>query len=153
MTLLEYMIFETERSAKALMDRARKVPEEKLDWKPLDEGRTVLDLCQECAHCVLWPIELIKAGKFEMNEEVMQEYETTRKQWTSLDLVQAAFDDRLKVFREFVQTLSDADLERKVTFPWGEWSIPEALELPSWNMHYHTGQINYIQTLYGDKEM
>jgi hypothetical protein len=29
----------------------------------------------------------------------------------------------------------------------------EMMDYPRWNFNYHNGQIAYIQTLYGDKEM
>jgi hypothetical protein len=38
--------------------------------------------------------------------------------------------------------------------PWGaKMTFAELLFLNYWNLVYHQGQIAYIQTLYGDREM
>ena len=38
-------------------------------------------------------------------------------------------------------------------WPGGQMPVVEALQIHNWNVSYHTGQINYIQTLYGDGSM
>jgi len=50
--------------------------------------------------------------------------------------------------------LSDEELDREVTAPWG--APFKALFLAgvvASHMEYHGGQVNYIQSLYGDAEM
>ena len=33
------------------------------------------------------------------------------------------------------------------------FTVAELTEYPRWNANYHQGQIGYIQTLYGDRDM
>ena len=43
MTIKEYIIADAVQSFDNFMVTARKVPADKLDWKPLDNGRSTLD--------------------------------------------------------------------------------------------------------------
>ena len=54
MTIKEFIIADTVQSFDNFMVTARKVPAEKLDWKPLDNGRSTLDQAQEVALCPNW---------------------------------------------------------------------------------------------------
>ena len=52
--------------------------------------------------------------------------------------------------------MPDADLDKKRWLPYDggrDFTMPEMMDYPRWNFNYHLGQIAYIQTLYGDKEM
>ncbi len=52
-----------------------------------------------------------------------------------------------------IRGLSDADLDRRFDHPYlGQVRGRILSTLPGFNMIYHVGQINYIQTLYGDTE-
>jgi hypothetical protein len=33
------------------------------------------------------------------------------------------------------------------------WKVADVILSPYWQLVYHTGQVNYIQTLYGDREL
>ena len=42
---------------------------------------------------------------------------------------------------------------KQVTLPFGaggDWTLAEIIQANYWNTSYHHGQVNYIQTLYGD---
>ena len=52
-----------------------------------------------------------------------------------------------------IDTFSEADLGKEVAMPWGaKFPAMVAILLPTSHMTYHDGQINYIQTLFGDAE-
>jgi hypothetical protein len=57
-----------------------------------------------------------------------------------------------RAFAEAVRSLPEEKLVQEFAMPWGaSWSGALLVSVPTANMHYHVGQINYIQTLYGDK--
>lgn len=153
MNAIDYIIVETQKALTTVIERARKVPADKLEWSPLDEGRTVLNIVQECTHSVLWPVELIETRKFEMNEEVMAKYKAECAEWSDLDKCEAAMTERFETLKSCLAGLTDSQLEEKIAVPWGDMSVLGAADITHWNCLYHTGQINYIQTLYGDKDM
>jgi hypothetical protein len=52
-----------------------------------------------------------------------------------------------------VKGADESGLAKKITTPWGEETTAlEFANMAAGNMMYHCGQINYIQSLYGDAE-
>ncbi len=151
MTLKDYIILETEKSLKSVFEAARKVPSDKTDWKPLDNGRSVLDQLQECAFCPLWVPGLLEKRAFDPSG--FATYEETRKGWTTIDACEAAATTNMEAFKKAVNELPEADYGVEVNLPWGNYTLAEVMGFPMWNLHYHAGQINYVQTLYGDFSM
>jgi len=55
-----------------------------------------------------------------------------------------------------MQSLTDDQLQTEVALAFGpgmQVTVQQMLFFPYWNMTYHQGQLAYIQTLYGDREM
>lgn len=146
-TLIENGLQDLEKTALA-------VPEDKWNWKPLDKGRTVLDLLGEAAQTPLLVVRLLESpttfNPYEIFPQLMQE----RAGWTR--------EETLKKLRANTQTALEAiralpveELEKPVHLPMGGGTT---LPLGAWVlMAYRTfvsrfAQINYIQTLYGDFE-
>ena len=62
----------------------------------------------------------------------------------------------MAALRSLANSLSDEDLETLIPSPFGadgKQALKDMLEYPRWNATYHTGQVAYIQTMYGDKGM
>ncbi len=51
-----------------------------------------------------------------------------------------------------IKSMSDDYLSETFMWSWAERNISyaEFAFIPAWHLDYHAGQINYIQTLYGD---
>ena len=65
MTIKEFIIADAVQSFDNFMVTARKVAADKLDWKPLDNGRSTLDQAQEVALCPTWVPGLLSARGFD----------------------------------------------------------------------------------------
>lgn len=151
MTLKEHIINQSESSLRHFFATARKVPTDKLEWKPLDNGRSVLSLAQEIAYCPLWIPGILDARGF--NPEAWSNYEETTKSWTDLDACEAACNENIVKMKEAIMAFPDAELDDSPELPWGKFTYREVLTFAEWNSNYHIGQVNYIQTLYGDFNM
>ncbi len=154
MKVQDFIIEETRRATDALFEAARKIPADKLEWSPEGQGRSVLSQCQECAQSPTWPVGLIRTRKFNWSQEDYQTMLEERHQWTTIDACEEACRKNLAELEAVVAGLRDEELHETVNVPFGknhEWRIADIANLHAWNCHYHTGQINYIQTLYGDK--
>jgi hypothetical protein len=141
----------------SLFRAARKVPADKLEWQPLDAGRSVLDVCQECALSPTWPLALFASDKpFEMTPEIMAAFREAKAALKTLDDCEKAANENVAKLNELVSAFPDERMGDTIPmsmWPGGHMPITEALQLHNWNVSYHTGQINYIQTLYGDSSM
>jgi len=145
----------TSHEVEALFRVARAVPEDKLNWKPMDNGRTVLDQLQECAQSATFFAGLFNPeSEQDLSPEATEARKRERQSWTTIDQCEAACNANSAPLYEAIRQIPDERLEETIELPWGETAtIADALAFQYWNLVYHHGQINYLQTLYGDFEM
>lgn len=156
MSYQERIITATEETYDALFRTARAVPADKMEWKPLDNGRTVLSQLQECANLPRF-IEMVLQMRAvpPMTEADMQRAREAGLAWTTLEECESKSREHLAALYEAIRAFPDSELDKTVTLPFGGGmtkSFAQMLQIPYENAMYHLGQINYIQTLYGDFE-
>lgn len=153
MRVQDFIADETMRSAEGLIHQATKMGE-KATWKPLDEGRTALDQVAECALICASMVDVLKNWKMpEFTPEMIAEYETS-KAALSMEEASAMLQEKTAELCDVIRAIPDDQLEGTMQF-WGPepWARVGVMGYHNWNMVYHNGQLNYIQTLYGDKSM
>lgn len=157
MRLQDYMIEVTRNAAEEAFRYAKAVPSDKVDWKPEAAGRSVLDICRELAFCPMWAKDTIDSeGTPEWNEEQLAAAEKEQEKLKTIADCHAECKRQLDALFELYHTLPDERLSETKWLPYEggrDFTMPEMMDYPRWNFNYHTGQIAYIQTLYGDKEM
>ncbi|HRF59673.1 MAG TPA: hypothetical protein PLH94_07130 [Fimbriimonadaceae bacterium] len=152
MSAIELLINMTDSAVDMLFSSARKMPAERQVWSPMETGRTALDQLQECACAPDLHMQLIDPehpGPFE-GYEGAREY---RKRWTTVEACEAACRESTARWAHFVRGLSPERLASMAETPWGPTPVGVITGFHYWNLVYHLGQINYIQTLYGDRDM
>lgn len=138
-----------------LQSTALAVPEDKLNWKPLDNGRTVLDLLGDAAQTPIMVVELLKSPDNFNPYELFPKLTAEREGWTREQCLEKLQSNTAAAI-EAIRATPDADLEKSITLPFGTRSV--TLPLGAWMMIANRtfvsrfAQINYIQTLYGDFE-
>ncbi len=130
----------------------RKMPEDKQTWKPLDEGRSALEQAQELATApALFLVHLAP------NETpIYSSFEEASAAGAQMDLnaCEAECKRLTGKINEAISTMTPEQMAQQHKMPWGmEHSGAEVAGFHYWNVVYHVGQVNYIQTLYGDHEM
>ena len=157
MTAQELIAYNNTSNTSSLFKAAHKVPADKLEWRPDDAGRSVLDVCQECALSPTWPISVLSSDKpFEMTPEIMQKYKETKAAMKTLEVCEKMAEANVAKLNDLVLAYPDEKMNDTIPMPmWpgGQMPVTELLQLHNWNVSYHTGQVNYIQTLYGDSSM
>lgn len=153
----DYIVESTLYAAKEAFKYAKAVPADKLDWKPLDAGRSVLALCKEMAQCAGWS-EMILTGKAAdaFGPEAMEAAQKAEDQWTTVEACEAECMRQIESYLKVVRDFPDDRMDEKFTLPFDggqEINMRENMDYPRWNFTYHQGQIAYIQTLYGDAKM
>lgn len=157
MKLQEHMVHVTKKAADEAFNAAKAVQSDKLEWSPLDHGRSTLDICRELAMCPSWCLSIISnEPQPEFNEELMAKIKAEQEQWKTIADCKAECDRRLEILFDYFRNMPDERLAETKWLPYDggrDFSMPEMMDYPRWNFVYHEGQINYIQTLYGDREM
>lgn len=151
----ELIIYRTNRCVDALFSTVRAMPPEKQDWRPMGKGRSALDQVRECAQAPTWFSTLLEKREFVFDQDRYQEMVEERSQW-DLDTCERLCRENTAALIKAIENFPEEDMMKTMPVPLGEnleWSFLDIMGLHYWNTVYHIGQINYIQTLYGDKEM
>lgn len=154
----EQVIRMTKSATEGLFRAARAMPADKLTWKVLDQGRSALDLLKECAQSPAWFGSILKnqSPPPDFTEADMAAAQKQRDQWKTLADCEKACKASSESLYAVIKGFPDKDLSKEIKLPWGEnftASMADIAMFQYWNLVYHLGQINFIQTLYGDKEM
>jgi hypothetical protein len=139
----------TEMALSDLISASRATRPDRLNWQPLDCGRSVLDQLQECA-IANWKWTGILRNMSYANAPA--EFVEQVGRLTELEPVLDRLRETAAALTEAILELPDEVMEREIETPWGPYPLYNGCFHAYWNMAYHEGQINYIQTLYGDNE-
>jgi len=116
-------------------------------------GRTVLSQIIECALTTGYAASIISARK-------MQDFDTAthtqaKAELDTIEKALTALQTNTDTLIAAIEAFPNEELDNTLQLPWlpEPQSFAKLLLLNYWNSVYHIGQISYIQTLYGDKEM
>lgn len=154
MKVQDFIADETMRATEGLIHQATRMPDGKEDWRPLDEGRSARDQVAECALICGAMVTVLAEFKMpDFTPEMIEEFEQS-KSALSLEEAVALLRENLARLVESIRSMPDEKLSKEMSF-WGpeKWTVASVMNYHNWNSVYHTGQIGYIQTLYGDKQM
>jgi hypothetical protein len=153
----DLIVEETKKAFEEVMRYAKAVPADKVEWSPLESGRTVLDQAREIAKCPDWAVSILASDEPpKWDEASMAETRAEMAAWTTIEECEAAGLARLERLYEVFASLPDEKLKETKWLPFDggrDFTYQEMTTYPRWNFNYHAGQIAYIQILYGDKEM
>lgn len=155
MRLQDYITDSARDAAKQAFQYARRVPEDKLGWAP-EGGRSVLSICRELAWTPTWTLAAFNQNPEDWTEEDRKNYQQIEQAWKTVGDCEAKFNSTFPALETFFRGMSDEDLSRTKWLPYNggrDHTWLEMTDYPRWNCTYHLGQICYLQTLYGDKDM
>ncbi len=131
------------------------VPDDKLHWRPLDQGRSAMDLFGEAAQTANFVGQLVESrGESKPTREMFGQMREERAAWSRQDAI-SALETNHAALISAIESCSDEDLAQPITLAMGGGMT---MPLAGWAMMaYRTyisrfAQINYIQTLYGDMD-
>ncbi|BCM90028.1 hypothetical protein IAD21_01879 [Abditibacteriota bacterium] len=140
----------TRSALETLFRTARATPEDKLTWKPNPDVRSILEVLQDAAQRSLMFAAVMKGEARLFTTEMFPVMAQERAQWTSLEQCEAKAREGLEAFYEVL--LATDDFDSVLTMPFGGHQLSKAnfSLMPLQSLTYMNGQVNYIQTLYGD---
>ncbi|MBS1707121.1 MAG: DinB family protein [Armatimonadetes bacterium] len=155
MRLQDQIVRMTQRALADLVRSVEAIEPDKQDWRPAEHARSALDQLREVAVVPRFHLMLLRDGHMPTGEDHAGFRQEAAKLSTVSDAIMAARNSTNDLC-ELIATFPDDRLEEEITLPFGggmHVSMADVLTIHYWNMVYHHGQVNYIQTLYGDKEM
>ena len=150
-----------QKAADALIRAVSSTPEDKLHWKPMDSGRPVLNQAVECVFANMkWAAIIRNRAFISVPDDVIQEIKASFRAeieggcWSG-ETVKSQLRRSAEELAEAIREVADVELVLSITMPAPcseTYLLVECFNHPYWNMVYHLGQINYIQTLLGDNQ-
>lgn len=133
------------------------VPDDKLDWTPTPTAKSAIRIA---AHTAIYAgnfAKMIRDRKLPFGDEIPEF--VARNQAAEVALTSKA--EMEQVFRQntdeviaALDTLTPEDVELVLDTSLG-WTVPmtRLMNLPGWHATLHTGQIDFLQTCWGDQEV
>lgn len=130
------------------------MPDEKQVWKVEESARSPLEQLQECAQVPAWFVHILQTGTSPFSPEFRAAQMEERKQWDTVEKAEAVLRERTEQLCNAIRAASDEQLNQSVELmPGWSVSLAEICWFHQRNLWYHAGQVNFIQTLYGDMDM
>ena len=159
MTAQQLLVKMTQDAVDGLFRYAHALPADRLTWKPMDTGRTAIDMLQECAQAPVWFHTILTDRAMPpMSRAELVASRRERQEWTTVGECERVCRFNTARLCELILSYPEADFDIIVTLPFapGGSGIQESLwKVASRHLQntiYHTGQIAYIQVLLGDKD-
>lgn len=142
----------TERASRLLANDLNALPKEKQNARPDGCARAPLHIVAECAAVNNMIARLLKGEAFQRPSP--EEREAFLKSFDTAEKAVSFLEQETQTLLAAFETLDESTLGEETDSPLGRPMTRFAIaELPAVHMMYHDGQLNYIQTLYGDDKM
>lgn len=157
MRLQDQLVRMTQRALDDLVRAVEAMEPEKRDWSPAPTSRSALHQLREVAVATPMLVRVIETGRgheLDAHSQAMEgrllESVPTFEKARELSMEGTA------ALCTLISTFPDERLEEDVVLPFGggiRMTMADCLALHYWNLVYHCGQVNYIQTILGDLKM
>lgn len=157
--LKSLLVGSLESSKSQLLATFNAVPDDKLTWKPLDQGRSAMECIGDAAQTPKLALQLIQMAPgtpIPPMREAFAQMTQERGSWSKADALQHLETNHAALVAA-IQNMSDEELGRMLSIPMRP-DFEMTLPIAGWTMMANRSyisrfaQINYIQTLYGDME-
>jgi hypothetical protein len=145
---------EFERICGRLLKNLATTPDDKLNWSPAPSARTPLEIAFHCAKSIALLHGCID-GRDTMPSLTSEQFDAHfREQERNL----GSREDVVKMIHEnsaayitWLEGLSEEKLSGTWNSPFGEVPVATAITFPGFHASGHVSQLEYIQTIYGDR--
>jgi len=155
MEMKRYLLEQASAALDEFFRYANAVPADRMNWEP-DGGRSVLSQAREVARTPKWSADAIRARELKFEDEAMAADYEIQSTLGDIAACQSHAQSNMDDLKAVVDGLSEEELQSRIASVIGAdgtQALQDMLEMVRWNATYHTGQVAYVQTMYGDKKM
>jgi uncharacterized damage-inducible protein DinB len=156
MRLQDQIVRQTQRAVDDFLRAIAAIPVDHLEWAP-EGGRHALSQLQEVAMVPDFYLIVLRTGSVPVfDDHAKERVETLRASLSTIDECREGLMRMTSELCQAIRDFPDQRLEEEVVLPFNggmRVTMGDVLGLHYWNTVYHLGQINYLQTLLGDREM
>lgn len=148
------------REAKAEFNRAKDrlaralatTPDDKINWSPSATCRTPIQIVAHAAKSTAFIQDMLngKPFPFESPADLDAKSREMEKQYTSRAQVSELLNETSESYLEWLDTLTPQQVSSDIDLAFGTFPMSNAITFAADHLRNHAGQIEYIQTIYGD---
>ena len=161
-TLDKDMAKQTINEAKAEFTRAKDrlvkdlktTPDDKINWSPSPTARTPIE-CVAHAAMSIEGMQGMFTGKpfpFSGVDELDQFSRQKESEFKTREKAIGLLEENSKGYLDWLDTLTPEQLQSTLDLPFGSFPYAAAITFAADHLRCHAGQIEYIQTIYGDRD-
>ncbi len=143
------------RTSDTLLKIFNNTAPDRMNWSPSPTARTPVQVLAHSAHAVRNIQQMFEGNPFAIprTDEAEKVFAEHDQMFTSAEEVVAYWEEGKTNLLAFYDGLTESDLDRMCTLPFGLGQAPlgAILTAPSDHTVGHIGQLEYIQTIYGDR--
>lgn len=154
MNPIESAKHELNQTCGRMLELVEATPGDKLFWKPSPTARSIGEIVAHSAHAMGEILSQMHGNAFPIliSAEANPVFLEHDRQFTDRAEVIAYFESKRDAYLEFLDTLTEDQLDRPTPMPFGLGEIPLRFFMTAGANHTngHIAQIEYIQTIYAD---
>jgi DinB superfamily len=143
-----------ERSRNRMMSLLKETPDDRLNWSPSPNARTPLAIVAHSAMSLHHVTEMLKGRPFGVpnTKAADKDFRESENDFKTREEVCSLFEKNAAVYIAWIDNLSEEGLNDPITFPFGlgQGTVRDGIDAPARHTEAHIGQLEYIQTIYGD---
>jgi hypothetical protein len=147
---------EFERSRDRMMGLLKDTPDDKLNWSPSPTSRTPLAIVTHSAMAIHSITEMLKGRPFGVPTTATADkgFREEEQPFTSRSEVVALFEKNSAEYVAWIDALTEEGLNDPITYPFGlgTGTVLYGLCAAARHTEAHIGQLEYVQTVYGDQD-
>ncbi|HRI42770.1 MAG TPA: DinB family protein [Fimbriimonadaceae bacterium] len=145
------------RQAQAGLLRAlRSTAEDRLGWSPSPSARSPIEIGAHAAIAVEAMLGNLDDSPFPLPAPADADawFREEERRYATLELVAQLLETNGAAYENWLDALDEPRLSADIALPFGMGSCPRRVAIGFMPMHlnWHTAQIEYIQTIYGDRD-
>lgn len=153
MNTIEQAIQFTEQNLKQFIHNFNFIPEDKLNWSPSPTSKTSMQILAHCAVAAQGLVEPI-TGKdnFTPIDDMIKQISQAEAELTDKEQALTVLKDGISKGLKAMNGLKPEDLTKIVKHPFLDAPISFWMNLYWRHLDVHGGQIDYLQTVWGDND-
>lgn len=153
--LLALAISEMEQVKSLFLRSLEKTPDDKLGWSPSETARTPLQLIAHSSYSLGFILTMLQGTPYSAPtmEQADREFMEMDSGVTTRDQAIELFTEKSDEVISYLKSLDGDDLAQMIDLPFGMGQAPLSymVGIPAIHTRTHLAQLEYVQTIYGDR--
>ncbi len=147
-------IAEVTQSRDQLLRAFANTLDDRVNWSPSPSARSPVQLVAHCAYSLGFIREMFEGTPYPGTMvEADAEHMDRERRISTREQALALLDEQFKRHIAFIESVTPEQLDRMITLPFslGEMPLRSILAVGAMHTRSHLAQLEYLQTIYGDR--